>query len=82
VAEHFDFSRALTIMRGGGVVARVAWNGTGLTIGALSSPPGNNLTPFIALRSPEGQFTPWAPSHAEMLSDDWYQVETQGVGHG
>lgn len=51
--EFFDFSRALQIVREGGVVTRSAWTGSGITIGVVVPEPlsdrPNAMTPFLAV---------------------------------
>lgn len=78
----FDFSTALTVIRGGGVVTRAAWVGSGLTLGLMAPPAESGMMPFVAVRSQTGQIMPWTPSHQEMFAEDWYRVEMEGVGHG
>lgn len=86
VSASFDFSRALAIIKGGGVVSRLCWQGTGLTIGVVIPEPinekPNQMTPFLAVRAGNGQLMPWQPSSQEMLSSDWVEVEQGLVGHG
>lgn len=81
MADTFDFSMALTVIRGGGVVTRVSWAGPGVTLGMVAPPADSGIMPFFAVRSQAGQIMPWTPSQQEMFADDWYQVEMEGVGH-
>lgn len=79
----FDFSRALTIARSGGVVARAAWEGSGITLGVIAPPADSGLTPFLAVRAANGQLMPWSPNQQELFASDWFEMPSQGVaGHG
>lgn len=78
----FDFSQALLIIRGGGVVVRKMWAGTGLTLGVMAPPAESGMTPFLALRAENGQMMPWTPSQQELFATDWMQTSIGEAGHG
>lgn len=76
-----DFSDALRLIRGGGVVSRQGWRGTGLTLGLMALPKDQGIMPFLAVRAGDGTLMAWAPGNQELLAEDWVQVEGT-VGHG
>lgn len=83
----FGFAQALDIVRGGGIVTRQCWKGTGLSVGVVVPEPfggkANPMSPFLALRAPNGQLAAWAPSNQELFATDWYELSQMGVvGHG
>lgn len=79
----FDFSHALTVIRGGGVVARKQWDGTGLTLGVLALPADSGIVPFLAVRAANGQLMAWTPNQQELFATDWELAPTPEVaGHG
>ncbi len=77
-----DFSDALRLVKGGGVVARQVWLSHGMTLGVMAPPAESNIMPFLAIRAPEGKLIAWTPGNQELFSDDWVQVQEEGVGHG
>jgi hypothetical protein len=85
-----NFSDALEDLKDGKRVARQGWNGKGmflfLVAGSnfvvnrepLLSIMGEGATvtyrPHIDIKDAEGKVTPWQPSQADMLADDWQEV--------
>ena len=81
----FDFSRALAIIKGGGVVTRLCWRDTGMTVGVVVPQPvdekPNLMTPFLALHAPNGLMMAWVPNSHEMFASDWLEVAQEVSGH-
>jgi len=87
-----DFGDALKAIRSGSLVARNGWNGKGMWLALVCvddysihdsgdyMPPnfGGRLLPWIGLQNASGDFTPWAPSQEDMLSEDWMILKDKG----
>lgn len=74
--ETLTFGQALTILRNGGRVARLGWNGSGMYL-ELQTPDANSKMkrPYIFIVPANAEFTvPWVSSQADMLTDDWIEV--------
>ena len=86
----YNYGIVLAGLKVGKRFARKGWNGKGMFIFlvpgstfAVNRPPllgiypeGTEVTysPHIDLKAADGTVTPWTPSHADQLSDDWYEV--------
>jgi len=85
-----NFSDALNAVKAGKRIARSGWNGTEMFLFLVPGstftvnrapllgiyPEGTQVQyhPHIDLKSAQGYVTPWQPSQADMLSDDWKVV--------
>jgi hypothetical protein len=76
----YDFSEALKKLREGKRVRRVGWAGTEMWVLLIPAKSWSwtmtfltyvHPLPWIALRTADGDFVPWVPSHADILSEDW-----------
>lgn len=79
MGESFSFGAALEILRSGGRVYRVGWNGKGMWI-AMQRPDkmSANTLPYLYIEYPkgnraypEGSRVPWLASQTDILSEDW-----------
>lgn len=83
----YTFSSALLFLKEGRRVARTGWNGKGMFIFLVpgstfivNRPPLLGIFPegtevnyhgHIDIRSADGMISPWTPSQADMLAEDW-----------
>lgn len=88
---YLDFSMALSLIKQGGRVARVGWNGKGMFIFlvpgsqfTVSRPPLLGIYPegtqidyhaHVDMRTANGQIVPWLCSQTDLLANDWVIVE-------
>lgn len=86
-----DFGQALTAIKAGKRVGRAGWNGKGMFLFLVpgsrfqvSRPPllgiypeGTTIDyhPHIDMKTAQGYVVPWLASQADLLSDDWEEVE-------
>jgi len=72
-ASGFNFGDAIALMREGKKVCRRGWNGKNMWIALLH--PDNEIelmsSPFVYMRTADGQFVPWLASQTDMLAEDW-----------
>jgi hypothetical protein len=85
-----NFGGALHILKQGGCVARLGWNGKGMYLYLVpgskfqvSRPPLSKLVepgteveylPHIDMKTAGGQFVPWLASQTDVLAEDWIVV--------
>lgn len=71
-----DFAGALAVLKSGGKVARLGWNGKGMYL-AVQLPDENsaNKQAYIYIVPVGGQRVPWVASQPDLLFEDWYVVE-------
>lgn len=71
-----SFSYALNWIKSGKKAARSGWNGKGMWV-ALQTPDAwsKMRQPYIYMRPVDGMFIPWLASQADLLAEDWEQVE-------
>jgi hypothetical protein len=67
-----SFGRAIELMKKGHSMVRMGWIGpmTCVLIHKPSERAWFNI-PFICMCTVPGQYTPWQPSQADMLAEDW-----------
>ena len=84
----FDFAEALDALKAGEKVARSGWNGFGMFVyhvpansykaqtEAARSTFGEMVPyeAYLALKTSRGTVSTWAPSVADVLSEDWHLV--------
>lgn len=70
-----DFGEAVEVLKNGGRVRRLGWNGTDMWI-KLQSPDAQSLMtlPYIYMRTVAMELVPWVASHTDILADDWELV--------
>lgn len=73
--EQFSFGRALELLKEGKRVARVGWNGQGMSLG-IQNPDEHSMNrqSYIFIIPVGGQRVPWVASQPDMLSEDWIEV--------
>lgn len=84
-----DFGYALKVLKDGGKVERLGWNGSGMfvyLVPAGSYPVrmekikgifADDLVPYrayLALKTAQGDVATWAPSTSDALAEDWQVV--------
>lgn len=85
-----DFGEALGLIKAGKCLARHGWNGKAMFVFlvpgssfTVNRPPLLGIYPaetpiryhaHIDMRAADGVITPWQPSQADMLSEDWEVV--------
>lgn len=83
-----DFGAALAVLKNGGRVARMGWNGKGMWLamvagydynprsdGAPLYALGCKKLPWIGMKTADDCFVPWLASQTDLLADDWCVVE-------
>jgi hypothetical protein len=66
------FSKALKIIKRGGVVTREGWNGKGMWIGLMPTDAGKDMTrPYIFMKTADNGLVPWVASQTDLLAEDW-----------
>lgn len=90
-AGALSFGHALAALKAGCRVARAGWNGKGMFVFlvpgstfTVNRPPllgiypnGTKISyrPHIDIRAADGTVSPWQPSQADMLANDWGIVD-------
>lgn len=78
------FGLAIEALKKGLRAARAGWNGKGVWLGIhtengvfVREECGSQLEylDYIVMKTADGKLTPWQPSQADMLTDDWQIVE-------
>lgn len=85
------FSQALEVVKAGGKVARLNWNGKNMFLFLVGGstfkvnrapllgiyPEGTEITyrPHVDMRTANGEIVPWIASQSDLLEDDWVVVE-------
>jgi len=69
---NYTFGYAITILKSGGKVNRLGWNGKGMYL-CLQVPDANsaNKKPYIWIMPVDKQRIPWTASQTDILADDW-----------
>lgn len=71
-----DIGWAIRGMKGGKKYARAGWNGKGMWIAMYAPSSGDRMTlPFVYMRTVQGELIPWLASQADLLAEDWEEVE-------
>lgn len=84
-----NFGQAIEFMKMGAMVCREGWNGKGMFLYYV--PKGMypsrtvvakkmfgeevDYAPYIAMKTVQGNVTPWQPSQADVLAEDWLVIE-------
>lgn len=73
---------AVEEMLRGGSVRRSGWNGKGMILEHVESATlrdgtgeGQETTPFIVMRTVQGEWVPWLCSQSDLLARDWEPAE-------
>lgn len=88
--DQFSFSRALHIIKQGGKVARVGWNGKNMFIFMVpgstfkvNRAPVNTIFaegteisyhPHIDIKAQDGTLAAWNPSQIDLFAEDWVEM--------
>lgn len=79
-SQFMEFGEALQVLRRGGCVTRLNWNGKGQRL--FLQMPGRESTvtlPYITIVTVLGSTVPWVASHTDLLASDWCEVVEQQV---
>jgi hypothetical protein len=68
-----NFGEALDVLKVGGKVGRIGWNGKGMyvkkvVLGTLTTEIDN---PCLVLKNVKGTFNTWIPSITDLFAEDW-----------
>ncbi len=90
-----DFGDALRVLKQGGLVQRIGWNGKGmflfLVAGSMFNvsqaplsdiyPMGTSITycPHIDMKTATGEIVPWLASQTDVLANDWQIIKKEDV---
>jgi len=88
--ELMTFGDALFLLKQGGKVARIGWNGKGMflflvpgSVFKVNRPPllgiypeGTeiNYCPHVDMKTADGKIVPWLASQTDVLAEDWVVV--------
>lgn len=71
-----DFGAALAILRSGGCVSRMGWNGKGMWLKLQVPDAHSKMTlPYIYMRTATADLVPWLASQTDILASDWIEAE-------
>ena len=89
-SQPMNFSAALSVLKSGGRLGRLAWKGTGKFVFLV---PGSSFKvsrepllsilgagtdvdyhPHIDMRLPDGRIVPWVAGQDDILADDWIEI--------
>lgn len=71
-----DFGDALALLRDGGTVRRVGWNGKGMWLKLQVPDTHSKMSlPYIYMSTAQGDLVPWLASQTDVLASDWELVE-------
>ena len=75
IFPQFCFSDALRLLKTGGRLQRVGWNGKGMWI-AVQVPDAHSKMslPYIYMKTADDKLVPWLASQTDILADDWQLV--------
>ena len=83
--EIFDFGEALKRLKKGKRVYRIGWNGVGMWLKLQRPDEHSKMThPYIYIEYlpnpkhhmyPNGSRTPWLASQADLLAEDWQEIQ-------
>lgn len=71
----YGIGSAVSLMRDGGKVTRVGWNGKGQYLMLQVPDEHSKMTlPFIYITTVQGDLVPWLASQTDILATDWQEV--------
>lgn len=71
-----DLGHALGILRNGGRVSRLGWNGKGQYLGLqVPDEQSMNTLPYIFIITVDEKRVPWVASQSDLLATDWIRVK-------
>ncbi len=72
-----DFSWALHQLNQGRRVARVGWNGKGMSLNLQVPDDQSKMTlPYIYMKTADSHLVPWLASQTDLLSNDWVVINS------
>jgi len=76
--SRFSFSVALGMLKDGGCVTRLGWNGPNQYLELQTPDEHSKMTlGYVFIRTVQGDLVPWLCSQTDMLADDWTTVEPE-----
>lgn len=74
--SRFSFSVALGMLKDGGCVTRMGWNGPNQWLFLQTPDEYSKMTlPYIVIRTVQGDLVPWLASQTDLMADDWASAE-------
>lgn len=82
--DNLTFGLAIEALKKGYKVARKGWNGKGMFLILVTTPPTEAMDitghiygflPYIQMKTANNKLVPWLASQTDMLSEDWMVVE-------
>lgn len=72
-----NFGQAVAVLKAGGKVARIGWNGKGMYIEMVKGGDFrfSELLPFFVIKNVLNSFNSWIPSISDILAEDWMIIE-------
>jgi hypothetical protein len=70
-----EFGWALEVLKEGGRVARVGWNGPNQWIAMQHPDEHSKMTlRYIYIHTVQGDLVPWLASQTDLIAEDWVEV--------
>lgn len=70
-----DFGQAIKVLKSGGKVTRIGWNGPGQYLELQVVDEHSKMQhPYIYISPVDGKLVPWFASQTDMLANDWQSV--------
>lgn len=70
-----NFGQALEVLKQGGRVSRVGWNGKGMWLQLQVPTPDSKMSlPYIYMHTSDKNLVPWLASQTDMLAEDWETI--------
>ncbi len=74
----FDFGEALTVLKKGGRMTRLGWNGRGMYVELQKADEHSKMTlPYLYMNTVGGDLVPWVASNTDLLSRDWHVADSE-----
>lgn len=70
-----NFGAALELLKRGGKLQRLGWNGKGMYIALQEVVIGSDMDlPYLYMSTVTGELVPWLASQTDILAEDWQRV--------
>lgn len=79
MSNQYEFGIAVAFLKKGKEMARAGWNGKGMAVHYVPAVKEGDfqLNAGFLLRGPNGTFSYWSPSVADVLAEDWVVVDEE-----
>lgn len=84
IIKTFTFGEAIRLLKQGERVCRQGWNGKGMWLMLVETPPTEaihvagavyNFLPYIQMKTADNKMVPWLASQTDCLATDWQVAE-------